>query len=82
MGSWTVGRAGGGGAVGLQGLLPGQVLHRFVEPISKPTDTEDKVGVQQRFVKQTAKCPTSAVWRWSGGAVLRRDEACEVRKET
>ena len=65
-----------------KGLLSGQELQRFVEQIIEHAKEEevfkvfsqDMVGVQQRFVEQTAKRPASAVWRGSGGAVrLLRD---------
>ena len=34
---------------------------------SQKVFSQDKVGVQQRFVEQTAKRPAPAVWRGSGG---------------
>ena len=50
------------------------IEHADTEEVFK-VFSQERVGVQQRFVEQTAKRPTSAVWRGSGGAVLRRDVA-------
>ena len=71
-------RAGGGAAVGLQDLLSGQVLRRFVEQIIKHAKKEEvfkvflpgHVGCYQQFNNASWSRTTL---RRSGGAVLRRD---------
>ena len=47
-------------------LVPGQGRASVFKVFS-----QGKVGLQQRFVEQTAM----RLWRWSGGAVLWRDQA-------